>query len=92
MRTKAAALLSVVKEIHDGGRDIIGSRWTLLEKMTAYAERDDLEGMKIYYERCLWNERGQRTAERLRRTRRQTLESEYNRFLSIYQSTTDRAS
>jgi hypothetical protein len=30
---KAARLLSVVQDVYDGGKDIIGPRWTLLDTM-----------------------------------------------------------
>jgi hypothetical protein len=83
---KAARLLSIVQEIYEGGKDVIGPRWVLFDTMKGYANRGDVEGMKTYYERCLANTRGRAVAERLRRKNRKTLESEWPRFVRIYQS------
>ena len=83
---KVARLLSIVQEIYDGGRDIIGPRWTLLDTMTSYADRGDVEGMRSYYDRCLASPKGRGVADRLRRNGRKTLESEHSRFLSICRS------
>jgi len=58
----------------------------LLGTLKGYADRKDVEGMKVYYERCLKSPKGGAVADRLRRSGRKTLESEWPRFLAIYRA------
>lgn len=81
---KAQALLSIVEDVYSNGRDIIGPRWTLMDKMTAYAARNDIEGMRTYYERCLNSDRGMEVRDRLQAAGRKTLELEYGLFMNVY--------
>lgn len=81
----AQQLLAIIKEITDGGKDLIPN-WTLFSKMKALADRGDVEGMYTYYERCLRHPKGRATRRTLERRGRRTLESEWGRFRRIYQS------
>jgi hypothetical protein len=83
----ANALLSVVKEIYDGGKDIIGPRWTVLAKMTVLAQNADIPGMVRYFENSKRSEKGQGVRRRLERAGRKTLESEEARFMDIARGT-----
>lgn len=81
---KAQRLVQVIADIHEGGLDVIGARWTLYNKMKALADRGDVEGMLEYYEACLGDPRGRWVSEKLARHGRKRLESEHQRFLAIY--------
>lgn len=83
---KTKRLLEVIREIHEGGKDIVGPRWTLYEKFKQLADVGNGKAMLEYYETCLRSSKGRRVAEELARSGRKTLESEYKRFLEIYSS------
>ena len=79
---RAIAMLAVVLEIYEGGKDLIPG-WDLKEHAESALAAGGIEGLRRYYDTCLarWNPQIRRTLER---ERRKTLESERNRFLSIY--------
>lgn len=79
----ARRLLSIVGEIFEGGKDIIGARWTVFKKMKDLAERDDFIEMVRYFEQCLQSPRGKQVARRLTDHNRKTLESEQQRFMNV---------
>jgi hypothetical protein len=72
----AAQLLTVIREVYEGGRSIVGERWSLLKTMKEMADRSDTIGMFRYFEECLRSTRGKRVAEKLRAARKKTLETE----------------
>jgi hypothetical protein len=80
---KAKALLSIVDEIYQGGKDLIGRDWTVLAKMTALAENGDVDGMVRYFKNCKKSTVGQRVRRTLERAGRKSLESEEVRFMAI---------
>jgi hypothetical protein len=80
---KAKALLSIVDEVYQGGKDLIGPRWTVLAKMAVLAQNDDVDGMLRYFENCKKSAVGQRVRRRLERAGRKSLESEEVRFMAI---------
>ena len=80
---KAEALLAIVQEVYDGGRDIIGPGWTVLDKMAILAAANDVDGMVKYFENCKRSYRGQRVRHRLERAGRKSLESEEARFMTL---------
>ena len=80
------AMLDVVREVYEGGKDLIRN-WKLLEHATDALKRGGPEGLKRYYERCLdANTKARWARETLERNGRKTLESEHARFLTIYRS------
>jgi hypothetical protein len=79
----AARLLVVVQGVYEGGRAIIGERWSLLRKMKEMADRDDVIGMVRYFEECLRSDRGRRVAEKLHAAKKKTLETEAARIWAI---------
>src|SRR5262249_4920053 len=79
------AMLDVVREIYEGGKDLIRN-WKLLEHATDALKKGGPEGLKRYYEHCLSDPKGQWVKETLGRNGRKTLKSEHARFLAIYRS------
>ncbi len=72
----ATRLLAVVRKVYDEGRNIIGERWSLFNKMKEMADRNDALTMIHYFEECLQSGRGKRVAEKLHAAGKKTLESE----------------
>ncbi len=80
---KAKVLLSIVQEVFDGGKGIIGPGWTVLDKMAVLAKADNVEGMARYFENCKRSEKGKRVRRRLEAAGKKSLESEEARFIAI---------
>lgn len=80
---KAKALLAIVQEVYDGGKQIIGSGWTVLDKMAALARTNDVAGMVRYFENCKRSVKGKRVRGKLERAGKKSLESEEARFMAI---------
>ena len=79
---RATAMLAVVMEIYEGGKDLIPD-WELKEHAEKALATGGTEGLRRYYDACLarWSPQIKATLER---ERRKTLESERDRFMSIY--------
>lgn len=79
---RGAAMLAVLMEIYEGGKDLIPD-WELKEQAESALAAGGTEGLRRYYEACLarWSHDIKTTLER---DRRKTLESERHRFMSIY--------
>jgi hypothetical protein len=60
---KAEALLAIVQEVYDGGKQIIGSGWTVLAKMAVLAQANNVTGMVKYFENCKRSDKGTRPQE-----------------------------
>ena len=75
-------MLAVVLEVYEGGKDLIPG-WTLKEHAERALATGGVEGLRRFYEASLArsNERVKATLER---DRRKTLESERERFMSLY--------
>jgi hypothetical protein len=79
---RATAMLAVVMEVYEGGKDLIAG-WDLKEQAQTALATGGTEGLRRYYDPCLARSNPQiRTT--LERERRKTLESERDRFMSIY--------
>ncbi|MBI3634598.1 MAG: hypothetical protein HY216_00085 [Candidatus Rokubacteria bacterium] len=79
---KGAAMLAVVLDVWEGGKDLIQG-WRLRQNAEDALARGGVEGLRRYYESCLRGG-GTRVRLTLERNGRKTLESEYARFMSIY--------
>src|SRR5436309_16115540 len=79
---RGAAMLAVVLDVYEGGKDLIPG-WTLKEHAESALATGGIEGLRQYYEACLTGS-GHRVKTTLERDRRKTLESERERFISIY--------
>ena len=79
---RATAMLAVVLEIYEGGKDLIPG-WELKEQAESALATGGAEGLRRYYDTCLarWSPQIKTTLDR---ERRKTLESERDRFMSIY--------
>lgn len=80
---KAKAMLAIVREIYEGGKEVIGPQWTVYDKMAALASRGDVDGMVQYFDNCRGSERGRQVHWRLERAGKKSLESEERRFMAI---------
>jgi hypothetical protein len=79
---RATAMLAVVMEVYEGGKDLIPG-WDLKEQAQTALAAGGIDGLRRYYEVCLARSSPQiRTT--LERERRKTLESERDRFMSLY--------
>ena len=79
---RATAMLAVVIEIYEGGKDLIPG-WELKERAEKALMTGGTEGLRRYYDACLARSSPQ-IKMTLERERRKTLESERDRFMSIY--------
>lgn len=79
---RGAAMLAVVLEIYEGGKDLI-SGWMLKADAERALAAGGAEGLRRYYEACLTGS-DHRLKTTLERDRRRTLESEREHFMSIY--------
>ena len=88
---RGAAMLRVVEEVYEGGKDLIRN-WSLLDHARARLESGGAEGLRTYYKECLelGHPRERWAKETLERHHRKTLESEYPRFLTIYRTRSKR--
>jgi len=75
-------MLAVVPDIYEAGKDLIPG-WKLKEHAEGALATGGIEGLRRYYEACLTGS-GHRVKTTLERDRRRTLESERERFISIY--------
>jgi hypothetical protein len=78
---RGAAMLAVVMDIYEGGKDLVPG-WELKEQAESALATGGTEGLRRYYEACLARSSDLKTT--LERDRRRTLESERDRFMSIY--------
>jgi hypothetical protein len=79
---RGAAMLAVVVDVYEGGRDLIPG-WELKEQAESALATGGTEGLRRYYEACLARSSREVKAT-FERDRRRTLESERDRFMSIY--------
>jgi len=79
---RATAMLTVVMEIYEGGKDLIPG-WDLKEQAESAVATGGIEGLRRYYETCLARS-SPKIRTTLERERRKTLESERDRFMSLY--------
>lgn len=79
---KGMAMLAVVQDVWEGGKDLI-PRWRLKQNSEDALAKGGIEGLRRYYEACLRGG-GTRVRLTLEQNERKTLESEYARFMSIY--------
>jgi hypothetical protein len=73
---------AVVLDVYEGGKDLIPG-WMLKEHAENAFATGDVEGLRRYYEACLTGS-GHRVKTTLEGDRRKTLESERERFMSMY--------
>ena len=79
---RATAMLAIVLEIYEGGKDLIPG-WDLKEQAENALATGGTEGLRRYYDACLARSSPQ-IKTTLERERRKTLESERDHFMSIY--------
>jgi hypothetical protein len=79
---RGAAMLAIVLDVYEGGKDLIPD-WKLKEHAESALAKGGIEGLRRYYEACLTGS-GHPVKTTLERDRRKTLESERERFMSIY--------
>ena len=79
---RGAAMLAIVLDVYEGGKDLIPD-WKLKEHAESALATGGVEGLRRYYEACLSGS-DHRLKTTLERDRRKTLESERERFMSIY--------
>jgi len=79
---RGSAMLAVVLEVYEGGKDLIPG-WTLKEQAERALAKGGVEGLRRFYEASLAGS-DERVKTTLERDRRKTLESERERFLSLY--------
>jgi hypothetical protein len=75
-------MLAVILEVYEGGKDLIPG-WTLKEQAERVLATGGVEGLRRFYEASLARS-GERVKTTLERDRRKTLESERERFMSLY--------
>lgn len=81
---RGAAMLNVILDVYEGGKDYI-PEWNLKRHAEDALARGGVEGLRRYYEACIRG-RGDRVKVTLERNGKKTLESEYNRFMTIYRA------
>jgi len=79
---KGAAMLAVVLDVYEGGKDLIPG-WKLKEHAESALAKGGIEGLRRYYEASLTGS-DHRVKTTLEGDRRKSLESERERFMSIY--------
>src|SRR4030095_339689 len=79
---RGTAMLAVVLDIYEGGKDLIPG-WELKEQADSALATGGIEGVRRHYGACLTRSSNQ-VKTTLERDRRKTLESERERFMSIY--------
>ena len=75
-------MLAVVLDVYEGGKDLIPG-WKLKEQAENALAQGGVEGLRRYYDACLTGA-GNRVKTALEGGRRKTLESERDRFMSMY--------
>ena len=79
---RATAMLALIMEVYEGGKDLIPG-WDLKEQAQTALATGGIEGLRRYYDACLARSSPQ-IKTTLERERRKTLESERDRFMSLY--------
>jgi hypothetical protein len=79
---RGTAMMAVILEIYEGGKDLIPG-WDLKEQAESALANGGIEGLRRYYDAYLAR-RDHQTRATLERDRRKTLESERERFMSLY--------
>ncbi len=79
---RGSAMLAVVLEVYEGGKDLLPG-WTLKEHAESALAKGGAEGLRRFYEASLAGS-GDLVRTTLERDRRKTLESERERFMSLY--------
>jgi len=79
---RGSSMLAVVLEVYEGGKDLIPG-WTLKENAESALATGGVEGLRRFYEASLAGS-GERIKTTLERDRRKTLESERERFMTLY--------
>jgi hypothetical protein len=79
---RGSAMLAVVLEVYEGGKDLLPG-WTLKEQAESALATGGVEGLRRFYEASLAGP-SDRVKTTLERDRRKTLESERERFMSLY--------
>ena len=79
---RGSAMLAVILEVYEGGKDLIPG-WTLMEHAESALATGGVEGLRRFYEASLAGS-GERVKTTLERDRRKTLESERERFMTLY--------
>ena len=79
---RGSAMMAVVMEVYEGGKDLIPG-WELKEQAQTALAAGGIEGLRRYYDVCLARSSPQ-IKTTLEHERRKTLESEHNRFMSLY--------
>jgi len=84
---RGAAMLAVVLDVYEGGKDLIPG-WKLKEHAESALATGGIEGLRRYYEACLAGSgltgAGHRVKTALEGGGRKTLESEREHFMAIY--------
>jgi len=79
---RGAAMLAVVLDVYEGGKDLIPG-WKLKEQAEKALATGGVDGLRRYYEACLTGS-GHGVKTTLEGGKRKTLESERDRFMAIY--------
>ena len=79
---RGSAMLAVILEVYEGGKDLIPG-WTLKEHAESALATGGVEGLRRFYEASL-AKLDKRVKTTLESDRRRTLESERERFMSLY--------
>jgi hypothetical protein len=79
---RGTAMLAVVLDVYEGGKDLIQG-WKLKEHAERALAAGGVEGLRRYYEACLSGS-DHRVKTTLEGDRRKTLELERERFMAMY--------
>jgi len=79
---RGAAMLAVVLDVYEGGKDLIPG-WKLKDQAESALAAGGVEGLRRFYEACLIGS-DHRVKAILEADRRKTLESERQRFMAMY--------
>src|SRR2546428_10243338 len=79
---RGTAMLAVVLDVYEGGKDLIPG-WKLKEHAERALATGGVEGLRRYYEACLFGS-DHRVKTTLEGDRRKTLESERARLMAMY--------
>jgi hypothetical protein len=85
--SRKTRMLGVIREVYDGGRDLIPN-WSLLRHAERAARQGGVEGLRRYVADLIRfpDDRAKWVRKTLEAQNRKTLESEYERFLAAYRS------
>jgi hypothetical protein len=79
---RGAAMLAVVLDVYEGGKDLLPG-WELKAQAEQALATGGIDGLRRYYDAYLAAS-SHEVRKTLERDRRKTLESERDRFMSIY--------